>query len=573
MLTIPESVKALYKTDGVRKNFRAHFPGGEMADITNADIVRESLHFTESLCSQNNFRFGLAEASVLEFETVGVANMYGMTIQASIEIDVSSLTAAQIADIQAGTWDGELVDVSESDIGCSFFRIPLGVFRVEKCPRNHGAMTHRKVTAYTVFGGSGDSNSPFEVGKLANQAPGSTYTANVGRLIYAALGWNDPSVLSGFTKTAYGTWTSFNTATSTIQEYVSLSGTSGIRIKAVTTLRRLEFGNAIPDDKLYALSIASTDYAATVEAVETELEGISSIPEDDRQKFVDDLTDELSVFAGSGSQKYNLDMNIPVFYPKYVTGTAKPFYAVFVPEKTVVTVERMSGSTVTETIYSHTFDNLVTSPVLYQFTDNLDAIYLDFEATSKENGWYTFIDAYDFVNIITGWLEMTGRFGVSDRAREIAMRVLSPASPTAISPGDYEEAWWDEYDVSPIGTVTVTYKSGKNNTNTGDVSIGSGKSVYDMTGNEVLKALANGTLARITTILNGNFKTNAGRAGFTPIEMTMQGWPWMEAGDALKITAEDGTVVNTYALRVEMSGIQHLMSTITAEGGEIVGET
>ena len=60
MLNIPDSVKALYKQDGVRKNFRAHFPGGELPDITNDNIVMESVKFTESICSQDVFKFGLA---------------------------------------------------------------------------------------------------------------------------------------------------------------------------------------------------------------------------------------------------------------------------------------------------------------------------------------------------------------------------------------------------------------------------------------------------------------------------------------------------------------------------------
>lgn len=248
MLNIPSSVKALYQSDGVRKNFRVHFPNGEFADITNDNVVQESLHFTESLCSQSVFKFGLAEASVLEFETVGVGNIYGMVIDASIEIDCSSLSAADIAAIQADEGDGSLVlgEVSVSPtwesgeinyigaevananyerttflrvipnnavefsgngggtytlariafydadevfirensyaasdsvivsttapanaayirlsitktatnrvitgVAGDWYSIPLGIFKVQSCPRNHGAMAHRQVTAYT----------------------------------------------------------------------------------------------------------------------------------------------------------------------------------------------------------------------------------------------------------------------------------------------------------------------------------------------------------------------------------------------------------------------------------------
>ena len=142
MLNIPSSVKTLFQTDGIHKNFRVHFPNGEFGDITNDNVVQESVKFTESLCSQSTFKFGLAEASVLEFETVGIGNMYGMMIEASIEIDCSSLSAADKAAIAAGTWDGTWSD--------DVFGIPLGTFRVNSCPRDHQSMAHRQVTAYTI---------------------------------------------------------------------------------------------------------------------------------------------------------------------------------------------------------------------------------------------------------------------------------------------------------------------------------------------------------------------------------------------------------------------------------------
>ena len=90
MLTVPATIQTLFKTDGIRKNFRVHFPNGENADLTNADIVQESVTFTESVCSQNVFQFGLSERSEIDFECVGVQNIYGMTIECGIEIDTSS---------------------------------------------------------------------------------------------------------------------------------------------------------------------------------------------------------------------------------------------------------------------------------------------------------------------------------------------------------------------------------------------------------------------------------------------------------------------------------------------------
>ena len=93
-----------------------------------------------------------------------------------------------------------------------------------------------------------------------------------------------------------------------------------------------------------------------------------------------------------------------------------------------------------------------------------------------------------------------------------------------------------------------------------------------MSDNAALRVLSSATISQVQAMLSGDFYTNAQAAGFTPVELTMRGWPWMEAGDALAVEAEDGTIVNTYALRIELDGIQDLTARITAQGGEIIGE-
>lgn len=145
MLNIPVAVQDLFKTDGVPKNFRVHFPNGERADITNDMIVNGSVKFTESVCSKDVLQFGLAEASEIQFECVGVENIYGMTIQCAIEIEVG-----------AGVQDDPDIDDTLSWLtpqyvvysGVKYYRIPYGEFVVESCPRQHGTMKHRRVQGY-----------------------------------------------------------------------------------------------------------------------------------------------------------------------------------------------------------------------------------------------------------------------------------------------------------------------------------------------------------------------------------------------------------------------------------------
>lgn len=86
MIKIPEEIKALFKKDNVQKNIRIHFPNGEHKDITNENVIEESMVFTESICSSENLKFGLCEASVFQIETVGVGNIKGCTIEVDLEV-------------------------------------------------------------------------------------------------------------------------------------------------------------------------------------------------------------------------------------------------------------------------------------------------------------------------------------------------------------------------------------------------------------------------------------------------------------------------------------------------------
>ena len=137
MISIPNPIKNLFNTDGIRKNIRVSFPNGEHDDLTNADIEFESVSLTESLSSQPIIKFGLCESPCLEFTCHGIPNIKGMTIKVTIEIDVSSLTAEEIA---------EYGETSE-DVDFPFYSVPYGIYKVKKCVRS-GDTDQRKVTAY-----------------------------------------------------------------------------------------------------------------------------------------------------------------------------------------------------------------------------------------------------------------------------------------------------------------------------------------------------------------------------------------------------------------------------------------
>lgn len=136
MINIPNEIKALFKQDSVRKNFRVHFPNGEMSDLTNENVVTESVSFTESLCSRDKFKFGLCEASTIQFEVVGTKNMKGMAIECSLDIDVSSL------DVRPEGCE------QKEDLDYPSYSMPYGLFVVDSCQKQPD-MEHRVVVAYS----------------------------------------------------------------------------------------------------------------------------------------------------------------------------------------------------------------------------------------------------------------------------------------------------------------------------------------------------------------------------------------------------------------------------------------
>lgn len=132
MIQVPDEIKALLHQDTCKKNIRIHFPNGERSDICNDLIVKDSVSFTESLCSQNELKFGLCEASVFECETVGVGNIKGAMIEVSCEIYCDS-------NVMGAVW--------QNDLEAYVYVISYGTFAVSSCARQ-ADMIHRKITAY-----------------------------------------------------------------------------------------------------------------------------------------------------------------------------------------------------------------------------------------------------------------------------------------------------------------------------------------------------------------------------------------------------------------------------------------
>lgn len=579
MLNVPESVKALFKQDGIRKNFRVHFPGGELPDITNDNVVQESVRFTESLCSQDVLKFGLTEASVLEFETVGVANMYGMTIEAGIEIDLSSMSAAELAEIEAGSWDGVYVSESDTDLSFPFFRVPYGVFRVESCPRDHQAMTHRKVQAYGKMSEI-LKLSPLEEKKLAAYlADNKSFDASLMNLLYANIGYYNPDMLAeaGFEKETIN----FTQTTSNIT--VTAISKSTFSSKSCTF--RLYFNNRIVnEDSLLCFEVGDYSYDSILTGMD-ELDSRYTIrdvsyPNAPTRSF----RDLLSWLLSSSGENCGVSGYIPYawednqcFYPYRGSASGNMFSVKYLTR--VYFSEPNSGWS--KTYYATNDSDVILSRYQYSGEDLIVKINSTLQSTITQFGQtqtaYAYVNSFSFSALLNGFLELHAMFGKLTRAGTYEQIRLSNSSPAAVAPGEYSGFWWDEYDVLPIGSVTYDFTDSETQSQTNTYEFGEGESTYDMTQNEVLSKLSTADVDTINDMLGAQFIPHLDPIAFTPIDLEMKGLPYIEAGDYLAVTAEDGTIAYSFNMRQTINGIQVLTAEIESTSGDIIeseeGET
>lgn len=568
MLNLPEAVKTLFCTDGVHKNFRAHFPNSEMADITNDQVVSESVRFTESICSQSSLKFGLTEASMIEFETVGVGNMRGMLIECSMEIDVSSLSAAQISAIEAGSWGGTLVQPAASGLSYAVFRVPYGVFRVESCPRNQQAMAHRRVQAYSIGPGTLSEN-PFETAKLALLLPGgNVYAPQAKAFFYAAVGYKSPQLMAsaGYEKTLVSMPAGQEQLRSVTLNLTG-GGTKDFEFHWIT-------GTLLPDAgvdnaAMLAADLHGYDYLTPLNDFAAWLEGYGVDP---AANGFDDLVQLVKHYLPWAPTVFGVPLtesNEAIL--NYRPGGNSDAQ---VPYSLYIMTERDDGHGV---VSIHRNPN--PSAEIYKLTDTstltaLDTVALSIPATLEQTvtiggtaqRCWSFTDSVSLLDFANGFLELSAAFGRAARSGEIVIDHLSSAAPVSIGPGDMSELWWDETDVEPIGSVVYKYKDADGNDQTATCEIGSGSGVYDMTNNALFEVLANATAEQIEALIKQFFQPHAAAINYTPVQLDIRAMPWIEAADALQLTAEDSTVVNTYAMRHEISGIQALFAAIESSG-------
>lgn len=586
MLEVSDAVIDFFEKDKANKNFLIHFKSGRYEDITNKDIVSESVKLTESLCSQDTLKFGLCEASIFECDVFGIGNIKDEIIEVSQYLDI----------------DGEMQP------------IPYGVFIVNSCKRNP-VTDVRKIIANGYMAEKNMSPSLLE--KEVEQIP-----YKFDYYMFRAKNYLVSSIKKEFLDysaeevdyitNAIPAFPSSDNNTSTID-----IGNIRLKVKKVYIGMKNEFDESdildfeFPDivseliTKFYELVPLEYQIHQFKELLSHVYYRFGyAVDSSSSQKFY--TTKAFKILDFESGEYSNNEYLVPadMVRPMY---DSKGFYI----WNHVAIIECPIGFSVYEKISDSLYKPIVTygdsgeyrdtyKPKLYKIKmNNLDLWDItscnDFSSKfyrSSVEKFFTLpleiIKKTKPAEIVKNILELNGLFGKFDRNgkfRGISLSNLFPYPSDTLYPSEdvYPEGcdidiwpancqftnfWYDDYYVKPIGKIQAIYKSGDNTTAVAEYIVDEhAENVYVMSDNIFL--LNNiWSNDEVVSILESVYKNIAG-ISYYPMQATIRGLPYAEAGDSICFHFHNGEEnIRSLILRRELSGNQSLSDNISASGNE-----
>ena len=569
MLNIPKEVKDLFKQDSVRKNIRIHFPNGERADITNSNLIAESFSFTESVMSQSEFRFGLCEASMVEFDCFGVENIKGYDIEVSHEIDISSLGEDFIA----------TYGLTSDDVDFPFYSVPYGKFTVSEALRQANRQT-RRVTAYgKMLDGFKPNKIELEKQNIKSKLNGS-YGINLFHYLYTNLPVD--SIIEGAT---------YINRDSTRQKRFQLK--DGYEVVILYFL----FSRNLPND-IFLPSFFRIKEGATLLSIDSVFEELSNY-------IYLNFPSMYEEFVLQWNSLYKIDLqNSLSIESEYIEGG---LFTIYFDKDGYI--DGNTGGFVPTHLYFMIpyYIKLVDSQdnellgIMFKDRNQMEGQFvslpyrtvgLSFPLKKDKDGYYRIKDIpYDtFPEYIKEEIELLGKFGKVDRYGDFQMfsingnnglvpsNTLVPGStlvPKSLKGGKYDKKqfsslWYDDFYTLPYNKVSASYK----NTDGEDAYAeywlvdneakwydASKYQEYSLSENTFIK---DGTFTEteITRILETVAQSLIGLK-YMPFEMDSIGLPYLEAGDTLLVETSEGNI-QTIALNRRIDGIQSLADNLNA---------
>ena len=570
MIQVPDEINALLHQDTCKKNIRIHFPDGERADICNGLIVNGSVKLTESLCSQNELKFGLCEVPVFECETVGVGNIKGATIEVLCEIFCDS-------DVDGAEW--------RTDLEAYVYPISYGFFTVESCQRQ-ADITHRRITAYGGSSALSDYDPSITCKKDTPWPSATPYSPSIFATAVVNAKINGRLSDATYTEMTWG----YEEETDVDALYIRNLAYVVERLELYFNRKALSLG--YDDDDLFYFE-SDDPYKTLSQTIDECSDALfDQIPRHQEYRSIfkqyctkriwhNITTKSFAVLernypCGSYAYPYQTANNTQTTFLSGYYGITMKYYYRWqsqTPEEYTATVEfkdktKMKVYKVDYSAYPQaraTFERVITSrgDEPYSIADDIDYYELT-KAMSELNGVF-FNVSRDTIKL----LNIKRQFGLIPEGTLYPGSNVYPEGVTGgkLLPNDYRSCWYDDEYTKPFGVVKCTYVDTNNVENlfilylTGfdeNSDIESYKT-YDLSDNSIIKA-SKWTEQQISDICNEIANQISG-VSYMPVDFVGRGLPYVEAGDTFEILTRSNDSITTIVLNRTLSGEQTLVDT------------
>lgn len=585
MLSVPYAIKNLLHQDHCYKNIRIHFPNGERSDICNDLIVKNSVSFTESLCSQNTLKFGLCESPVFECEVVGVGNIKGATIEVFCEIECSATVSGAEYKL---------------DLQKYVYPMPYGTFIVDESKRQADIL-HRKIKA---FGLNIEvlSTYPYErIRQKSSQPKEEWYTHDITKVFLSDIGsaYNSPTMEETELPLYSGPdvplvqypqfWLQSPNRSYELQLYVRYDKPV---IDDVNKLCQIDSFEMYPlEDVLNLYRGAISEKLLTFgiyadEAQEGENYVLSSI----KDYYSKEVKKLLYSMRDTPSLRYDYReyTDAVLVYPKIGACTC----TICTPKEIDIYLGHNEGGAYrfdyiwADRIADTTFVS-ITDPALPTITFSESSVY-----SERDNLYYinSFFSDNPFKKV-SALLEINGLFMRLSRnktveyiklARQFGLVPLddlypgSSVYPSGVTggkllPKDYNTCWYNDDYIKPFGAVVCYYKTliteeGQQKavdavhtlyldgyTPSTDPNT---YQIYELKNNEIIDASVwtDSQIHDICILIARNID----KVAYIPVEFTGRGLPYVEAGDTFEILTKSNDSITTIVLNRTIKGEQTL---------------
>lgn len=565
MLSIPVEIKELLHQDTCHKNIRIHFPNGERSDICNDLIIKDSVYFKESLCSQSALKFGLCESPMFECEVVNVGNITGALIEVYCEIYCNSNVSGC---------------VFKSDLDAYVYIIPYGKFTVLEAKRQADAI-RRKILAYNYTARTNYESPIMEL--KAKMGFNSTEPYRPGILASVLM-------LNRFTN-RLGFW-GYTELTPTLYSQVLYEqDTDSINLTVTLNFKCIQLSTSNYEYLFYfdVPTMSKSDSEISSDCV-IDLGGGNSLywP---AEKCLDifkhcglyysrNITEPLNKYF---VQKGNYIYMYQAIKPEYMSTDA---YQVYVPYS--ITMNVTGDVTLEKTCVFRDVDDIKIYKV--EMTDYIDRLYIPRDI-KKSNGTYTYDSTkIDFLKAFEGLLEAKAVFGVITRDDSLKIVNLKqqfglvpdedlypdddlyPQGVTGgkVMPQDYRSCEYSDEYTKPFGLVRSNYKN-KNNedsqyslylTGFDEGTPTDTYQIYELSGNSFIDA-ATWTELEMQHICE-TIADNLEGVTYMPFTLKGRGLPYVESGDTLEILTKNNDSITTIVMNHTIEGEQTLTDTYQA---------